>query len=129
MRSDAVRRGAFARLEKMNLPVGDPYEVLHPQTDQQPASPMTGLDEEPSIFDGPWGWILRGGLYLGGALLGYGIVRGALMMYARLTNSIPAITAVPSDPLEAVVTGAVPPTSSPALLERARALLSRPKAG
>lgn len=101
----------------MSLPDVDPMDVLNPDTEA----------EEPSIFDGPWGWIMRAGLYLGGALLGYGLVRGAMLMYTRLTHSIPAIAAVPSDPLDAVVSGAASTATPSALLDRARALLSRAK--
>lgn len=117
VRSDAVRKGAFARLEKMALPNVDATDVL-----------LSEEENEPSILDGPWGWILRAGLYLGGALLGYGIVQGALLMYARLTRAVPAITAVPSDPVEAAMSGAASASTPPALLERARQLLSRTKA-
>lgn len=119
VKSESVRRGAFARLEKMGLPAVDAGDVLNPDTDV----------EEPSILDGPWGWIVRAGLYLGGALLGYGLVRGAMLMYTRLMHSVPAIAAVPSDPLEAVASGATPASTPMALLQRARELLSRPKAG
>lgn len=103
----------------MGLAPVDTGDVLNPDTDV----------EEPSILDGPWGWIMRAGLYLGGALLGYGMVRGAMLMYTRLIHSVPAITAASSDPLEAVVSGATPATTPLPILERARALLSRPKAG
>lgn len=118
VQSAAVRRGAFARLEKMALPNVDAGDVLHPETEA----------DELSILDGPWGWIMRAGLYLGGALLGYGLVRGAMLMYTRLTHSVPAIAAVPSDPLDAVVSGATSAATPTALLDRARALLSRAKA-
>lgn len=119
VRSESVRRGAFARLEKMGLPTVDTGDVLNPDADV----------EEPSILDGPWGWIVRAGLYLGGALLGYGLVRGAMLMYTRLMHSIPAIASAAAEPVDAALNQAAIASTPTVLLQRARELLSRPKAG